>query len=209
MSVLTTLSIVQARVWVQNTEQASVNTFYYQIQTVTGGATTADFAFAFSDSIHAAYKGAMTSLNEYRGVQARDITLSPLRVMDVDTTDRGVGTLSGADLPRQSTVVTNWLTTLAGPRYRGRTYWPFPPASGGHDDGLPTTTYLGLLSVIANAVATFTTFTVSGRSATCLFGVYSRIPGIGFHQASSSETRSVFATMKKRGSNGRPNQSPI
>jgi len=209
MSVLTNESIMQVRAWVVNAEQAAVNTWYYDISSVVGNPTSLEFLTALDTAIATAYKGLFGADCTYRGLQGRDIVQVPIYTDDVVTANSGVGTATGLTMPRQACGLTTWTTAFAGPKRRGRTYWPFPSVVDDAAGGVPSATYLTAMAGMATDLSNFFGFSSGGNSANTNFSVYSRKAPAGTTSITGFVNRTKFATMKKRGSYGRANSSPI
>lgn len=208
-SVLTLTSIVQVRMWCTLAEQASVNTFYYGVSAIaTPGATTLSLIQQLDIAINVNVKSSLPSDAVYNGLQSRDITQVPLLLMDAVTTTAGPGTDVSAAMGRQLCGIGRLATRNAGPKYRGRMYFPFPPIDDDAVGGVPSNAYLAGLNTIFGSMINLSPVTGGGGSASVFLGV--------FHRASRTITPSTtfhaepkWATQKRRGSFGRANASPI
>lgn len=206
---------VQVRVFCTNSEQASVNTFWYAVVAVgTPAATDLDMATDLDTGfLSTALPPMLNNLTTYNGVQVQVYRTPDIFAAQDSIAGAGPGTGGAVALPRQTAGLTHWQTPKAGRAYRGRTYWPFPATAHDTGDGIPTTAYVALMTTLANGLLNFTTFTVSGRSAQVSLVLKHRKNKAGVTPVPStilSETNEAkWATQRRRGSFGRPNVSPI
>jgi len=201
--------LLRCRAWCSDTGQASVNTFYYNVDSVIGSSISdLEFAAIFSSAVAPRYKNLIVNGVIFNGVQVQVIQPGPLQIAADYTGDTGVGTAGAPGLPRQATGLIDWQTQTAGPGYRGRTFVPFPDVTHNTNEGVPTASYSTLINALANSVFTMTLAQVGADGVNCTLVIFSRV-----HNARTPVTaffgRGVWATIKKRGSLGRPNLSPI
>lgn len=211
---LLTGDVVTFRVWSVVAEQAAVNTFHYLIGAITGvGADLGDAASAFDSLIATDFKMLLQNNAQYRGVQAY-VNHLPLPLAQVSTAGAGAGTGGTVGQARQTCGISKWLTDFAGPAYRGRTYWPFPPTADDSGIGVPSAPYIVDLQTITVLMFTFFSIpgTVSGAAA-CRMVLKHGINKSGVIPPPTLITTlsvdPVWATQKRRGSFGRANVSPI
>lgn len=202
--------ILQLRAWTTLGEQAAVNTFHYLVTAATGAATTdLDAATVFSSLVNSSYKTLTSADTRFNGVQCNIISRTPLPIGQADVIDAGPGTDSNPAMGRQLCGLISWRTLFAGPAFRGRTYFPFPVTDEDAAGGKPTNGYIIGLTSFAGAVRGMVSILGAlGGTASVQLVIY--------HRATKTTTPIVashvdaaFATMKKRGSFGRPNVSPI
>jgi hypothetical protein len=210
--------LVQVRLWCTNSEQASVNSFWYLISSVgSPAASDQDLATELGAGFMASVvPPVINNLTTYNGVQAQIHRLAlgiPIVFAAVSSvTGAGPGTGGAIALPRQTAGLTHWSTHLAGRAYRGRTYWPFPATAHDTGDGTPTTAYVTAINAIASGLVAITGISGSG-TAGCNFVINHRknkagiIPPQTFIISGTSEAK--WGTQRRRGSFGRPNVSPI
>lgn len=125
------------------------------------------------------------------------------------------GTGIGDPLPTQSCGLVSYQYNLSGKQGRGRNYLPFPTEDDNAADGLPTAGYMTDADTFASAwnpvslVVTGSgvgppTATITG----CLYNPYGAIP-VKIPTVVSRTIRKKWATQRRRGSEGRPNNSPF
>jgi hypothetical protein len=201
--------ILRATIWCQDTEQASANVLHYVVQTVGGSpALDTDFAGVLDGSINAAVKGILANNATYRGIEAQIIWPLPLQLAVSSIIGAGTGLAGVTTLPRQSAAITQWKTATAGRHGRGRSYWPFPPATFNTLDGVIAPAGLTAFQTLHNAVLNFTNVAVAGRTATVALVVYNRVTHVGTI-VTAAVTTNKWGTQRRRGTYGRANNSPI
>jgi hypothetical protein len=201
-------NILAARIWVQDVEQASVTTHHYRVVSTVGNPSLESFADAVDAAVAADYKGLLYNGAEYRGVQAYLMSTLPPPSPAVSVTNAGIGTGGAVGLPRQTAGIISWLTQYRGARYRGRTYVPFPPTGGDEDQGKPNAAYVAAMGSLATDLYNLTTVGSGGNTADVELGIWSE-KFSSFEPITGNLLRSEWGTIKKRGSYGRPNNSPI
>lgn len=214
-TVLNAGDLIQYRVWCLQAEQASVNTFYYLVSAPTGSPVTdLDGARTFDAAIASLYKAIMSTDASYRGVQANIVQRVPLPAAVFYNGSVGAGGEAPPDCPRQTCGLVSWQTQLAGRRYRGRFYMPFPSVGNVQTDGIPTAAYVTSLNNLASAIRNYNVITnvgATGNMAATL--VIHHRPGKSptptVTPVSGQITSVKFATQRRRGSYGRANSSPI
>jgi hypothetical protein len=198
----------KVRVWCSDNEQASVNTYYYKVTAITGGgATDLDFASNFDNVVAPLYKALLTTGTIYNGVQVKRDNILPEPITQFSNLNAGPGTAGAPGLPRQAAGLISWQTALAGPAFRGRTYLPFPDATHNTNAGVPTMPYVGNAQALATALASFTTVVGAG-TASVSFVIWSK-KRLTLTPVTESFVADKWATVRKRGSYGRANVSPI
>ena len=214
-TVLTIGTLLRARIWASNAEQASVNNMGYLVVGLTGAPTfDTDVARSLDALMAPIYKPTMTTNSHYNGVQVTWPTTTPRPATVFVNTNFGPGTQAPPDLPRQVCGVVGFQTNLAGRRYRGRAYFPFPASSMDSGDGAPSAAYVAYLTSWRGALVGLTSVPNAGATGTAqLSPVIIHEPGKTDVPpptpiiASTSSTR--WGTQRRRGSYGRANSSPI
>lgn len=210
--------LLKCRIWCSNSEQASVNTLWYQVLSVGGPpATDLDVATLLDTGfLQHALPPILNNLTTYNGVQVQ--IYRPIGgtyfiyAAEDSVAGAGPGTAGAIALPRQTAGLTHWGTVFAGRQYRGRTYWPFPAVASDLGDGTPTSAYVSQVDTIGTAFLAFTAVTGSG-TATVQLVMMHRKPKVGdtplptIIRVATAENK--WATQRRRGSYGRPNVSPI
>lgn len=201
--------IYEARVFATKGDQTAINVLHFDAATVIAGdVTLVEAANAFYDTWGPAFLPMASAAVSFRGVGLRQITI-PLPVETFSTTAPANGTNTSPTMPTQVSGIVSYYTAVAGRGGRGRTYVPFPSQSANDTTDLPTTVYMELLTAL---VATYGTgWTVSGLSGGQMYlrlGVYHRLTKT-FTPVIKTVPRVKWATQRRRGSEGRPNSSPI
>lgn len=211
-TVLETGDALLCKLWCTDNEQASVNSFTYLVGTVTGGFTDQDVADGLQAALIASsfpailYNGA-----SFDGIQVYFRNRTPLPVPALSATGAVSGAGGATGMSRQTAGINTWLTNFAGPKFRGRTYWPFPPTSLDQIQGIPSTAYLVDLAIQTDALLA-PSLTVGGRTAALTLQLAHRIPNELFYTFTPilfAHLRQKWATQRRRGSYGRPNVSPF
>jgi len=201
--------ILQMRVWCSDTEQASVNTVYYKVLSITGDIDDLDAAVQFDTLIASSMKDFLNNNATYDGVQCRIWNRVPLPIAQSSTGGAGVGVGGAVALPRQTCGLISWKTEKAGPGYRGRWYMPFPAVSADVTDGKPSTGYVGSLVDFANLLITYTAIDAGGGSVAAVDMVLNSIVHAAQNKITNARGNDRWATQRRRGSYGRSNLSPI
>lgn len=203
---------LQLRVWTQDTDQAAVNTFYFNVFSVTNTPSDQDVADYFAAQLAAPYAAILANTAFFQGVQVRIDNRLPLPVQaDATPTFPVAGTAGAIPMSRQSCGLATWRTDTAGPRGRGRTYWPFPATADTQATDQPTGGYItrvGDITAVFAGIAGFVVITAGANTISLQHQLYSR----KYHLMEPLVGGSIatkWATLRKRGSYGRQNSSPI
>lgn len=193
--------------------QVAMNTMHYVCTGKVGAGADSDIAASqYSSAIAPLYKAVQDTDTLFAGVILQKIWPLPVIRQSQSATGRGAGSLSPPVLPLQVSGLIKFQTGLAGRKYRGRLFIPFPAEV---DSSLPTS---GIPEPIPGyvtriqAIGTFVTATFvagTGGNTTQL------VPTI-YHRKDNSATaietavaEQVWATQRKRGALGRPNTLPF
>lgn len=119
------------------------------------------------------------------------------------------GTNADPTLPTQDRGLVSWKTAYSGRAYRGRTYLPTPST-----DSLTTTGKVATTTQTAwTAWAAYMISPIVSGGTTWIPGVYHRKPTADisstFDQFTSAIVSDLFATQRRGGQYGRPNQLPF
>lgn len=221
-------NLVLARVWTRTVMaggQAAVNNLWYVVSSVGSPiATDTDVATTVDTLLFAQYKGLMTSLGEYRGVQAQifDGQNKPYRALyspAFTNANAGFGTAGTSPLPPQTAGLISFQTNKPRQANRGRTYIPWPDSSAESGGGSPDPVYLSELGVLATNMSVGLAVSVAGRTATLVRvikhgksrpgNVVGDYPTPVIDPVLSVSVSSGWATQRRRGAFGRLNKSPI
>jgi len=200
--------LVACRVWCQDLEQASVNTFNFLITNVTGNPVLGDLATDLQTFMAAAIKALINNGATYKGFQLGLPLRIPQPVWEPYTTGTGIGTAGANALPRQACGLFTHITAYSGPANRGRTYLPFPSTTDDAASGVPNSSYQTRVATLTGNLLSVGAIGSGGNTATATWVVHSRVHGTS-RQVDTAIFRTAWATQKKRGTYGRPNNSPI
>lgn len=212
-------SIYEARVWLTNVEQAAVNSFHFLCLNHTGTAVNdTDLARALEAVVAPIYKPAVSPVTSFRGVQVmvrNTPAQGPPPAPVFSNALVGPGTATIPDCARQVAGLIHWTTPLGGPAYRGRTFFPFPTGGALGSSGTPTAGYQTEMKALGDALLAFTSVSNAGALGTATLDL------VIFHYRKNPQAAIIptpitgyiiankFATLRRRGSYGRPNTSPI
>lgn len=199
--------ILQMRnVWYTPT-QIGMNVLHYVVSARTGaGATLAELANSMAPAFQAPAKAIISAAARYRGVGFTNI--SAPRTLEYANTGSDIQGTGGATLaPTQSSLVIHWGTQMAGRKFRGRSYLPFPSTGDMNADGTPTTSYISRCTTMMATYATWGPVTGAGGTTSVVLVIYHRVGG-GFDQVVLGTNTQKFGTQRRRGMYGRLNSVP-
>lgn len=198
-----------ARVYCQLGDQIGINVLFYNTSAKAGtGATDLQIVQSIDSALFAAYKAVLAGAATYRGVIAQKILPLPASLAVSTTANSGVGSATGDPLPRQVCGVITKKTALAGKRYRGRMYIPFPAEGDNDVDGTPTGGYITRSAALAAALLTNVIPGGGGNTNTLMPVVYSKKGGFNTI-ITSFLGRAKWGTQRRRGSFGQTNTLPL
>jgi hypothetical protein len=192
--------------------QISINRLFF-IVTVQPAAWPGDQLLADTMSGNAGnfYKPLLCDVSSYRGLLARKLTLPPPLPPRPSVAGKGPGTGATGALPCQVSGIITLLTGLAGRKFRGRLYIPFPGPSDSTAaaNPVPTDAYVGKLTNFAvNIISSFDVDDGAGNTA--------HLSPIIYHRSGGTDTlvighrsNKAWATQRRRGDYGRPNVPPV
>jgi hypothetical protein len=209
---IVTDDVVEARAFVSDPQQLSINVLHYLCTAHTAvGITLAEFALKFSIQIENEYKNIIPIPVTFYGVGARSMRSSPRSIEVFDGTDRGPGLLGTTVMAKQVCGLIRKRTDLAGPGGRGHVYVPFPATGVTGGDGRPQAIYLTPLNALAVALQQTLIMTGAGGSATMVPCLYRRTPTPLGTATIVTEMDGIplWATQRRRGDFGRTNALPF
>jgi len=211
-NVLQVDDVIQNRAWSADSEQAAVNTIYYECLTTDGAFTDQDFV-DYMDSIWgthfppllantAGYSGATAQIMHFP--YAEDATV-------FQSASAATGTAGAIGLPRQASAIISWYGTGAGPRNRGRLYIPFPASADDEGNGNPTAGYLARLGTLATNLKSVSSITQGGHTASFRLVIFHRAtaPPNWTEDVFRYTIKDKWATQKRRGDYGKANSGPF
>jgi len=211
---LQTGDILSQRVWAQLGTQASVNSYNYQVSSITGGAVTdVDFANALVTQTLAFYASLMADQAQYRGFQVYFLKRAAGSLPQPVVNITGQGNASGGTnaLPRNTSGILKYNSFSRGPGGRGRIFLPFLPTDFMGPGGLPNASFGTLVNSFASALLTPVVVTAGGSTATLIWSLVKKIPATPptSEQIIAASSADKFGQMHKRGDYGRANVSPL
>jgi len=209
MTTLANNNIVAVRFYTFHVDQQGVNVLHYRTSAVVNNPTTAHFASLLGGTMPALYKSLLNDEAVYVGLTVQRIFPGPTAIADVDVTGGGNGNAGATPIPRQCSGLVTKRTALAGQRYRGRVYLPFP--SEDDNDGtvaLPTAGYVTRANTwSASALAPWA---VSSGGNTCtMTPVLWHNDTQTYDDVAGYRVREFWASQLRRGSFGPVNPFPL
>lgn len=213
---ITLNEIVRVRMYCNDLEQVSINTWYLQCATVGGlGVTYTDVANNLEGGLSPAMIAILNNNAVFKGIGVQSVNAPIILAEAFANAHAGVGASGPNALPRQTCGLIRLKDGRAGRSGRGRLYMPFPSTLDNAGGGAPTAGYVTRLGTVAALVANPFVVTVGPNSATMVPVLYHRLRvGPPIVPASSTPITThlestLWATQRRRGSYGRPNTSPI
>lgn len=201
--------VLQARFESVQGNQAAENIRQFRVSAeVAPVPTYGDVASGLGGIIGPELRALMSSSATYRGCAVRRISPLPLTLEQMSTNQAGVGAIAGDPLPPQVSGIVTLRTAMAGRRFRGRFYVPFPAESDNTSGHIPSSGYLSALINLQNSLALATVITVGLGSITVIPVIWSR----RFRTTTDitlGVARAIWATQRRRGDYGRPNPPTI
>jgi len=192
--------------------QLGINVCHWNVEAIAGIDTLEAFTEFMEALLAPLYKPLMSAEAEWRGLGARVIDETPPGIEVFANAEVGPGTDAGELLPTQVCGILTKKTLLAGRKFRGRVYLPFPAETVNDSDGNPTAGYL----INANLLGDELEGTVQlndGAAGTIDVGAVLRsgdgAGGFIYTSIDQCFARPRWATQRKRGAYGQKNTSPI
>lgn len=202
--------VYRARVYCTLQNQTAINVLHWRVSGIGGaGLSDQDMADKLSADLAPFYKALISSGATYWGLSLQRISPGPIPIEVHTINAQGIGTGDLTRMPKQVCGYFNRKTTFAGRSEIARTYVPFP---GEDDNGdataAPTAGYMTRLGALAGHLIGTIVLGTGGDTV-------SIIPVI-WHRTTSSSTVIVtaqakqrWATQRRRGDFGRPNNPPF
>jgi len=201
--------IVEVKVYCKTTTQLSVNVRHFVCIDKQGtGAPASSILTYYKELLAPLYKALMSVGAEYRGLSLQKISPAPIAALAFDDGEQGVGDVGGDPLPGQVCGILTFRSNLAGRANRGRMFVPFPSETDNDADQTPIDGYIVRLSELGDAFIGADEIGGGGNTV--------QLQSIVLHRVSMSGTALItwkannkWATQRRRGSYGRPNESPL
>jgi hypothetical protein len=201
--------MIRVRVYTQLNDQIAINVLNYRIIAFSGtGPTEVQVADAFATGLSLRFRSVISNDASvlYVGIN-KELPL-PRGEAFYSTIDAGVGAVLSPALPKQTCGIITLKTALAGRRYRGRVFTPFPGEDDNETDGIPSAAFVTRLAILGGNININYTAGIAGNQATLTPVVYSAKFGLQTPVA-TIVARQKWGTQRRRGSYGRPNQPPV
>lgn len=198
--------ILRARFFVRKGRQLATPGIHYRVSAQVGaGNSLNDIATTLMNLFPAAAAGLLPPQATIERCEVRDITAHPV-APGSSTAMAGPGSEGQYPLPTQVSGIVTFQTAMAGRAYRGRFYMPFPPntASDSISLGEPSAAYLTDLSALMDAIAVPLTSGTLPDQASLVPIVYHTSLNT-FDDIISHRVNAKWATQRRRGDYGRPN----
>jgi len=193
--------LLQAKWYCRLDEQLSVNSRWYRITTKAGtGSTATVWIQAIASATADLLKDLLVDNATFLGMTGQLVT--PTSVGDlILVPDGDPGNVAGHPLPGQCCGLIKYSTGLAGRKYRGRNYIPFPSEADSDETHSPITTYIDRLDLLATQVIAARVLGGGGNTNTSVpvlthTDLSAATPITGF------TSRQHWATQRSRGSFG-------
>lgn len=205
--------LVKFSVWCTDGDQASVNTYWYQCNSIVGsGVSDLTAAQEFEVGMAPLYKVNLNNNADFNGVQCQIMRAGRPFIAQQSNALVGVGTGGAIALPRQTAGIISWRTDKAGQAYRGRTYLPFFATDSDVGNGTPNAGTQANILAIANFAVVLNTLGTGGNTSHLIFSLKHSAPK-GVQPLADpiilGKVPPKWATQRRRGSFGRPNVSPV
>lgn len=204
-------SIVKCNMICQSSNQISVTSWKFQLQSLTGSSFFTSTAFltqvAGDLSIlippllanDALFYGLMLYLENPIGPRPRPDTSGVLALN---------GTAGAGMLPTQTSGLISWYSDVLGKPGQGRSYIPFPAPASNDTNGTPTAAYGADLASLASYLAN--NIVIADPPATGTFNMVLYAGGISTaFLIDDGVPRDAWATQRRRGSYGKANSLPF
>lgn len=197
MATMTVGDIYRCVVYCREDSQLGLNVSHFRVTSVVPDGVTELFVANFLSALFKPlYAVALNAVATFRGVSIQRV--SPTPVADIIYSALATGTVSGSgdSMSPQTAGVIKLTTGLAGRRYRGRKYIPFP----GEDRntlGYPTSAYVGSLAAIGAAYLALHTPADGGGGVGLYFGLRTDAT-TGFISFNGATPRNAWGTQRRR-----------
>jgi hypothetical protein len=191
-------------------QQSSVSSFYWFASSVVGVTpiTTQDVAAFFENLWAAPWQNLIYNGATYNGTRCRIVKPVSTDIWRFDNSMAAAGSGGAVGLPPQTCGLLKKFGDVIGKHGQGRTYLPFPSASGNGTDGLPNNAYIAAGAALGGIIDAIQTVTAGPNSTIIQPVLFDRTTGntVGI---TAALTEGVWATQKRRGAFGRINKPPF
>jgi len=201
--------ILEFAVICKSDPQISVNVLHYRTTALAGGGVgLGTLATELSALLAPLYKDLLCEEATYEGVSVRKINPVPAVPPAQAVDDDGPGTVTGESLPTQVCGIITKRTALAGRRYRGRIYLPFPGEADNTNAQTPIAAYATRAADLITVLDATQVFGAMGVTTTIQPVLWSKFYG-SYTAIVKHDFRSKWANQRRRGSTGAGNVNPL
>ncbi len=207
--------VISLRAWCSLSDQAAVNSYNFEVVSVTGGGITdQNVSDAFDPNASTFYRAIMPTTATYNGIQAYLLKHAPFLPHFVKSTlNAGGGSGPNTCLPKNTAAILSYNTAVRGPIGRGRVYLPFIRTDLVTGFGVPTAGFNVTINSWASLLLNPFIVTIGANSVTMNWSLVHRfappLVGLSTTQIRDAESADKMGQMHKRGDYGRANSSPI
>lgn len=188
--------------------QVGINVRHWERTQATGGdVSNSSVGIALLNRLMPLYQAVISSVSAVSGIGITKIHPLPRGMESVSTFGANMGQVAGDILPLQVSGLITVRSALAGPGGRGRIYIPFPGETDNDGNGHPVITHTDRMSSLAAGY--FTSLLVTEGPITNTFNarIWKRMARVAV-PVTSMTARPNWATQRRRGEFGRPNNLP-
>jgi len=176
-------------------------THWESIATTGAGVTLKEFVIAYDATVAAAYLSVLSQGARYRGTGAQKIHPAPVSAEAASVLNDAAGT-EASDLMQTQSGLIRKRTNLAGRKYRGRIYIPFPGEARNDATGNPDATYTAKLALLAIAIDVTQVIVGAGGTETFQQVLYHRLTNT-WTPIESLTSEILWATQRRRSQRGK------
>jgi hypothetical protein len=202
-------ALCRLRVACYTANQVGINVVHYVAGAIVGASQTdLQAAQAYDTVLAPKYKAVLSAQARYRGCSLQVLTPAPPYIPQISVGFDGVGSVAGDMMAGQVSGIISTQTPLAGRKYRGRVYIPFPGEVDNDTTGIPVGGYVTAIDQIATILFNPLTVTTGGNQVTLSPVIFHRATNL-YTFISGYISRQKWATQRRRGSYGRTNPTPF
>lgn len=200
--------IYEGRIYCKLKNQLAINTTHWRVSAVAGIVNDDELAKQLDLAVTTPLTLLLCSEAQYQGVTVQKVFPLPRTVATLNSFSAGFGAPARPTLPGNLCGLIQKRTNLAGPKFRGRVYVPFPSEEDNTDvEGVPSALYKINMGTYAAAIfGTFMLAPAGGGTAT--------LTPVVLHRADMSTTdvdtthvSNFWADQRRRSDRGKMNVS--
>ncbi len=201
--------IVEVKLYSSHTNQLGINVLHYVVADKIGlGATALQCADAATSAFASAMKALLSSEARFEGATAQ--VIYPVKLdSEASTGGAGAGAAGAQSLPTQTCGILTKVTGIAGRKFRGRMYVPFPCEGDNGEDGIPEATYTGHMGDLGDAMLGALLAGTGGVNSVNLVPIIYHRATHTFNYLVGYIVRPKWGTQRRRGAYGAANVLPF